>query len=218
VLAGANRILIGQEVVGYATATLVGESEWELSDLLRGLAGTEAYVDLHGVGDRAVRLTDPGVNFVSVGVGQVGNLRKYKAVPAGGIEDDYTSQSLTLAARNAIPADVAHLGAERHVPTTNDWSVTFWRRTRLQVDPLFSDAVPLQETEELYEVDILDYSTGAVVATYAHAQDTDGTVATFVYTEAQQITDFGSAQAQLRVAVYQVSLVLGRGKPAVFIS
>ena len=61
--------------------------------------------------------------------------------------------------------------------------------------------VPLNEPSEAYEVDVLDGAS--VVRTLT------STSASVVYTAADQVTDFGSAQSSVDVVVYQMSDVVG---------
>jgi len=68
-------------------------------------------------------------------------------------------------------------------------------------------AVPLGETSETYEVDILDGPGGAVLRTLA------STSPSVVYANADILADFGAVPATLSVAVHQLSAVAGRGFP-----
>lgn len=59
ILAGANRILIGSEVIQFAEATPLGGRQWRLSGLLRGRGGTEdAAAEGHPAHTPAVLLDD----------------------------------------------------------------------------------------------------------------------------------------------------------------
>lgn len=53
---GANRALIGGEIVQFANAAPLGDGRWHLSQLLRGRGATEAAVGSHAVGERFVLL------------------------------------------------------------------------------------------------------------------------------------------------------------------
>jgi hypothetical protein len=61
----------------------------------------------------------------------------------------------------------------------------------------------LYESSQVYEVDI--YDGGTVVRTL------EATSETVTYENADQITDFGSLQTSLTIAVYQISDKIGRG-------
>jgi hypothetical protein len=66
--------------------------------------------------------------------------------------------------------------------------------------------VPLNEESERYDVDILDGAD--VVRTISI------TAPAATYTAAQQTADFGSPQSSIAVRVYQLSAIVGRGRPA----
>ena len=52
-----NVAMIGSEVVQYAHAADLGNGLWRLTNFLRGLRGTERYMDSHAIGEKFVRLT-----------------------------------------------------------------------------------------------------------------------------------------------------------------
>lgn len=81
-----------------------------------------------------------------------------------------------------------------------------WRFVKAQSAKWCAYAVdiPLSEEAERYEVDIMQGAT--VKRTF-----TGLTTLTTIYTSAQQVTDFGSAQASILVNVYQMSAAVGRG-------
>ncbi len=86
-------------------------------------------------------------------------------------------------------------------------SSSYWgwvRRTRLNGDWKDAVDVPLSEESERYEVDIMSGVT-------LKRTITGLTSPTASYTAAQQVTDFGSAQASILVNVYQLSTAVGRG-------
>ncbi len=56
IAAGANRALLGGELIQFARAVPLGNRRWRLEALLRGRGGTEAAVAGHGVGERFVLL------------------------------------------------------------------------------------------------------------------------------------------------------------------
>lgn len=204
VLNGANRLLVGNEVIGFATATLVSAGVYDLSTLLRGLAGTELVTADHAAKEPVVLLSGGGVEFRAIPAAEIGALRYYKAVPNAGSEPDYSPASLNEEALCIWPLSVAHLSGLRE--TSNDWTFTWQRRSRLVVDPFKTDELPLLEDAERYDIEVLNVGTGAVVATY------ESTSPTFTYTSAQQTTDFGSAQATVRVKVYQRGTLVQRGR------
>jgi hypothetical protein len=96
-----------------------------------------------------------------------------------------------------------------HISATRDGSgnitITFYRRTRINGEWKDFVDVPLGELEERYEVDILDGTTVK--------RTLESTTTSVVYTDADQITDFGSTQSSVNINVYQMSNQVGRGYP-----
>jgi hypothetical protein len=89
---------------------------------------------------------------------------------------------------------------------TGDGLLISWiRRTRLGGDSWEAVEVPLGEDSEAYEVDILDGD--AVKRTLAASQPQA------LYSQDDQIADWGAIQPAYDVAVYQLSAVYGRGQP-----
>lgn len=56
---GANRALVGEEIIQFAEATALGEGRWLLANLLRGRGGTEAGIDRHVPGENFVLFDGP---------------------------------------------------------------------------------------------------------------------------------------------------------------
>jgi hypothetical protein len=84
-------------------------------------------------------------------------------------------------------------------------AINWIRRTR--IPSAWSDGadVPLGEASERYEVEVL--SGTAVVRTIGT------TTPSATYAAAEQVADFGSAQAAITVRVTQLSDAVGRGTP-----
>ena len=100
------------------------------------------------------------------------------------------------------PLSPAHV---RGLRSGGDISISWIRRTRSGGDSWDTAEVPLFETSERYEVDIL---AGAMVK-----RTVSTTSPSVLYTSAQQIADFGAPQSQVSVKVYQLGAVYGRGTP-----
>lgn len=68
---GANRALLGEEIVQFASAVPLGGGQWRLSGLWRGRGGTEHAVAGHGPGERFLLLDGSGTVLDPDLVGQV---------------------------------------------------------------------------------------------------------------------------------------------------
>jgi hypothetical protein len=85
----------------------------------------------------------------------------------------------------------------------NDIGVEWERRTRVGGSWTSGTTIPLSETTEEYEIDVMNGVT--VENTYVV------TAPNWTYLEADQITDFGSAQTTITLRIYQMSAAVGRG-------
>ncbi len=199
-LNGSNAALIGNELVQFQNAQLIGESTYRLSRLLRGRQGTEWAIDTHQLGDRFILLS-PALYTTTIANNNIGKLLYYKAVTVGNTLSTTEEKAFTYTGNNLRPFSPVHIKGSRD--SGNDLTVTWIRRTRVDGDWRDFVGVPLGEETESYEVDIL--GRGNVVRMLT------STSPTVTYTEADQITDFGSAQSSVDVKIYQLSAVVGRG-------
>jgi hypothetical protein len=103
---------------------------------------------------------------------------------------------------NALrPWSPAHL---RGVRTEDGIELSWIRRTRFGGDSWDALEVPLNEESETYRLEVL------------HGEDVVRTMETAapiaLYSEADELADFGAPQASLHVRVAQVSAVAGAGR------
>lgn len=202
ILNGANGAVIGNEVIQFRTAELVGSGQYRLSGLLRGRKGTEDQIANHIAGDRFILLTGPGISRSQLENGELGIERSYRASSVGTLLSDAPPFKFTHKGRFAKPYAPAHLTGHRN--EINDLAISWIRRTRLDAPWVDNVDVPLGEDFEAYEIDLLDRA-GSVLRTLK------SNVQTVTYTAAAQIADFGSEQASVRVRAFQISSRVGRG-------
>jgi hypothetical protein len=203
-LNGGNVALVGNELIQFQTATLVSANRYTLSKLLRGRLGTEHEIDSHSVAERFV-LINNALSKVEMPLDLIGLSRFYKAVSIGKTLAGTDEESFNYMGNTLKPYSVVALAAEY---SSNDIIVSWTRRTRINGHWKDGVDIPLVEETEAYEIEILDGSAGNVLRTLT------ATTTQVTYTEAQQIEDFGSGAvplSTLRVAVYQMSTIIGRG-------
>jgi hypothetical protein len=136
----------------------------------------------------------------------IGSEKLYRGITSGKALDSDTDRAFTYTGVNLECLSPVHLTGNRH-PSTNDWTLTWVRRSRFSGWRDYVDAA-LGEATESYEIDI--FSSG----TYTTLKRTlTASTPTVAYTSAQQVTDFGSNQATLYVKIYQLSATVGRGYP-----
>jgi hypothetical protein len=209
VLGGGNAAAVRNpdgawEVLQFETATLVAPATYELSNLLRGQAGTErAMLAPPQAGAPFVLITSALVE-VDMNPDDVGLTFQWRFGPADRDLGDpaYAAAEHTFAGAALRPLSPVHVRGSR---LGGDLLITWVRRTRIGGDSWEALEVPLGEETERYEVDILDGTT--VKRTLASSTPS------VTYTAAQQLTDFGTLPSAVSVRVFQLSAVWGRGWP-----
>jgi hypothetical protein len=200
VLNGANTALLGDEVIQFTTATLIEPGKYRLAGLLRGRLGTEWAISAHQAGERFV-LIDGRLQKEAIAQDFFGISRLYKGVTIGQVMSDVAERAFAYEARSLKPYAPAHV--VQSVEANADITIEWVRRTRIGGAWLNGVDAALGESEESYEIDILD--GGVVVRTLSTS------TSSLTYSEADQITDFGSAQSSVAGVIYQISAVVGRG-------
>lgn len=200
VLNGANAALLGEEILQFTTAELLGAGQYRLSGLLRGRLGTEYAISGHNSGEQFILLNDR-IALFDAPQGAIGLPRLYKGVTVGATLGGTQAQTFTYGGRAWKPYSPVHITGER--ATNGDLTIRWVRRSRS--GGAWRDYVdaPLNESQERYEVEIVN---GANVQ-----RTLSTTVPETVYNAAAQIMDFGNVQATVSVRIYQISDVVGRG-------
>lgn len=199
-----NQALLGDEILQFATATLVSSDTsgkvYTLSGFKRGRRGTEVFTGTHVSGEQFVLLDQVGDE--EMGASDIGDSLYFKAVTQGRSIAGAFTIPLTYAANSHKPYAPAHFAAVKN-PSSGDWVFTWRRRSRIGYLWTGGSTVPLGESTEAYEVDIMN---GASVVRTISASTQTAT-----WTAAQQTTDFGSGQSAVTAHVRQIgALVDGR--------
>lgn len=163
VLRGENIAILGDEIIGYANATLISTGVYRLSMLLRGLRDTADQTNAHTTtGDRFIPLSTTNIGFVSIEPALIGQVGYYKFVANGGDVDNYPSQEYTPEDGTRKPFAPVHV-TKTLDGSNNAW--IYWERVSRDLIEIFPGLteVPLIEDTETYEVDI--YLSDVVVRT-----------------------------------------------------
>ncbi len=194
----------GWEIIQFREAILQMDGSYTLSGLLRGRYGTEWATEGHAVGDKFVLLTAGSTTFVPMPSGETGLLRYYKGVTVGQLIADVDAVAFTNTSVNLKCYSPCHLGGGRNA--SNDLTLKWVRRTRINGDWIDYADAPLKEASELYDVEIWNSAYSTLKRTFSSL-----TSPTVEYTAAQQVTDFGSTQSTVYFKVFQISAARGRG-------
>lgn len=206
---GANACAVGStatgwEILQFATATLEMDGSYTITDMLRCRKGSDGTRPASfPPGTTFVILSSANVQRFAQPFTDIGQTRDYEAISTGdshGVPVDY---SFTFAANSLQPYAPCGLGGWRDA--SNNLTITWTRRDRLDNDWRDLVDVPMSETTEAYEVDILSAPGGTVLRTLT------STGQEVAYSAADQTTDFGSPQASVAIAAYQMSATVARG-------
>ena len=200
---GFNMALIGEEIVQFKTAQLSNTNTYVLSDLTRGLRGTENEIPNHQVGERFVLLTGENAVIEKIvgSAADLGQVRYFKALSAGQALDQVNPVNSTILGLSQRPIAPVNIDATKD--GMDNITITWQRRDRHAV--LNTENPPLSETTEEYKLDIINSSDDSVIrieTTY---------ISSFTYTRAAQLSDFGSVQSTITVKIAQVSGTFGDG-------
>lgn len=201
VLNGANLALLGEELIQFTTASLVGNYEYQLSGLLRGRFNTESFMSSHIAGERFI-LLDNRLEKDTPLLATRTQSRLYKAVTVGGTLGATAAESFTWQAKNLQPYSPVHIRGSRDAG--GNLLIDWIRRARVNGQLMDGVEVALDEISEAYEVDIMDGET--VIRTISsNTQNTS-------YSASDQTNDWGGVQSSISVRIYQISSLVGRGK------
>jgi hypothetical protein len=217
VLAGSNAACMGMdgrwEIVQFANAEQLTSTQWQLSRLLRGRRGTEHVIGSSHAGDIFVVLTPTTLARIILQSTEIGASRVYKGVSVGasyygtGTDETFTGYGVAL-----IPFSPCSPAAER--TTDGDILISWTRRSRFGQTMMSGVDIPLGETSEAFQVDIVEEHSPSSPATVLRTLTSSTT--SVRYSHANQESDFGSPlPSTLKVAIYQMSSVVGRGTPII---
>ena len=206
VLNGSNIVAVGDgssenwEIVQFASALLVSPDKYEISMLLRGLAGTDAVCPTSWPINSLFVVIDGLVPQINLPFASRGLERFYRVGPL----DQGYSNSNAITARLAFngiglrPYSVSHLEAFRSLDGAI--SVSWIRRTRIDGDSWLSTEVPLAEETEQYLVriqvgDVIYREEISFIPSYIYSstmQSADGIGVGFMISVAQNSNSFGN--------------------------
>ncbi len=197
------------EVIQFKNAELIAEKTYRLSTLLRGQGGTENYMENINPAGASFILLDDAITNVSLGINDIGLPYNWKYGPANRDigHSSYSEITHAFSGQSYKPLSPVH------IETTfinNNLHISWKRRTRIGGDSWELSEVPLGEEIELYEIEIMD---GENVIRLMSS-----TIQQVTYTEADQLTDWGTIQSSYAIRIYQISATTGRGTPAIHTS
>ncbi len=195
--AGKNWAWVAGEVIAFTSAVLQADGTYLISNVVRGLRGTEELQAQHGVGSLFVLLEENGVGFAPLPLRLDGEDLEFRAVSVGGMVSEAVSFPLTFAANTLRPMPLANYLVLRD--GSDVITVTWDRQTRAVSDPLAVVEAPVLQPPERYRITFDDGST----VVEKHVTDARN----FVYPTAAQITDGFTPGNPIDVATREVGVV-----------
>lgn len=205
--AGANAAVLGGEIIQFQTAILLGRGYYQLSNLLRGRRGTDDALASHVIGEPFVLLESSSVQFLPAVAADKGRSYQFRALSSAQNLADVQDINVTYGLKTLQPFSPVHVTGSRTAGIGSDLTINWKRRARMDAEWLDLVDVPLDEEEELYDVEIMNGST--VLRSFANI-----TAPAQLYSAAQQTADWGTVPASFTVRIYQRSALYGRGQAA----
>jgi hypothetical protein len=201
--------LVGNEIIRFRDATLNQDGTYTIKELQRGQRGTDHLMTGHVASEQFVMLSKE-IHRLSGTFYDLGQTLQFKAVSGGILNEslsDVNALGITYAGNDLKPYGPADIVGVRN--GAGDVTITAKRRDRKRGDATSPyNNLPNSETLTQFELEIMN---GATVARTV----TGLTSLSYVYTSAQQVTDFGANQPAITVRWYQMSGDVGRGFPGV---
>ena len=211
VLNGANSLLIKigieqWELLSFAHAEITDDGTYRLSQLLRGLRGTEGNVIDPIPAQSRVILVSSALSQLPVRDEERLTPLNWLIGPARDMMSAATYRIENRAfALNAL-RPYAPASSHAYYDRFSNLIITWARRTRVEGDNWQSINAPLNESREVYNADIINIF-GEVIRSIVSTEPLA------VYTRESQVRDFlhGDLPAGLEALIYQVSETYGRG-------
>lgn len=146
--AGANRALLGGEVIQFASATALGDGRWQLSGLLRGRGGTEAASLAGHAAVATFVLLDE--SLVPLDPALVGS-SPAALVTATGLGDE-TPATATITGRGLTLRPLVPVHPRRSLAADGTLTLAWTRRARGGWNWVDGVDVPVNEQAEAYQV------------------------------------------------------------------
>jgi hypothetical protein len=224
VLNGANLIAIesviqtttgvekGWELAQFQTVTPISAGKIQLSILLRGRKGTEAFCNhVTATGGRRVLLLNSRSLYNKFQMPLTSTTATFGFLTQGEFLNQALETTTPIYKRSLMPYAPTNY---RTVNSGGNIIFTWERRTRIGDDDLRNgtDTEPLEENTERYDIVITEGKVAGVwVVLGAPRTAISLTSKTYSYNNIDILSDFGAIPTDLRYYVYQKSVQVGRG-------
>ena len=206
---GSNLAVFGDEVIAFQTvsANSPDTGNYTLSNIIRGLNGTDHNVDRHVFPETFILASELiSIPMTETQLNQAVTIVLRPKGSTSQIIDVIEYQGASAAPLAPTDPQVISSGSPE------DYVFSWTRRDRTYGAWSYLGEIPTSETIESYEVDILDRDANVLrTLSVSDAQ-------TVTYTNANMVTDFGSVPPTMYAILYQLSETIGRGFPRRFVA
>jgi hypothetical protein len=212
VLGGANAIAIQNadgdwEVLQFAAATLTAPNQWTLAHLLRGQAGTEAAMRPAIAAGARVVLLDGALKQLGLEQSEYALPFNYLWGPQGKPISDPAYQGAAMQFKGVGLRPLSPVQLRAAFTANGNLSLSWIRRDRDPASDSWDQVeIPMSESSESYDIEILDVSSNVIRTISAVSSPS------LTYIAADIASDFPSGlPSPFRFIVYQLSSTVGRG-------
>ena len=196
-----NLCVVGNELIQYVTSEKIDDRTYKLSTLLRGRKNTENYIDIHTQNEPFLLISENPNIFRRLDsqfdIANIDSSIVIKSVSVGQDENLIESTSFIMGCAGILPYSPSH--ANFKVLSDKSIQIIWNRRARINTDWVNSVGVGLDESTELYEVDILLQNGEDVIRTISAITNT------ITYTKEQQLFDTNATGLDFLFNIYQLS-------------
>ena len=218
VMNGFNFALIGSEIIGFQTATLTAANTYTLSNLLRGMRGTQHMIDSHRPGEMFVLLDKDTVKFRPLNLAELNLNRQYKVGAPGDVIENLQPITFRAVGATSRPLPPARLKAQIGTDSAANAIKLSWFYRSGRITRPFNTSKWAKTIDDLlgFDIEVLNIDQKVVLTFSSWLSSTwgDGTGDYFFNSFEQANLGIGAGQI-ITFRVYQLSRKFGRGLPAI---
>lgn len=205
ILAGKNILAVQSnsetyEIIQFQNAEEIAPNKWQLSSLLRAQAGTDDGMRAGADSGAAVIFINDAVTNLGLNSNEMDVALNWRVDGFGKSSDHLTPIQFAGGERANTPLSPVHLRGKRQ----SDGVLLSWvRRGRYNADSWAGSDIPMDEDQLQFRVKL--YHNNAVIYEVL-VSDTQ-----YLYPNAQELSDFGQIQSELRFSVQQIGGQISQG-------
>lgn len=200
-LSGYNIALIGNELISFKNATLIADNTYKLTTLLRGKYNTEDEINNHSINDRFILINSNYIQRINNDSAQLFVNRYFKNITFKTTNTntvEFTNNGIGLRCYNVDDVQVNM--------THNQDRLISWK-PRVRGNGFLRDYLDVEDLDfDDYSIDVLDDNNNIVRTININNSRN------YIYTYEQQVSDFGSIKDSVKINIYKINKIIGRGK------